>query len=194
VFTQDDAHIFISEDQLTEEIKDIFSLVDEMYGKFGLSYRVVLSTKPEKYIGTDEIWENSINSLKHALKQLGLEYTIDEGAGAFYGPKIDILLKDALGREHQCGTVQMDMNLPERFDLNYVGSDNVEHRPIMLHRVIYGSLERFFGIITEHFAGKFPLWLNPEQVELCRLQMYLMIMQKKSNYSLRMQDFEQMLI
>jgi len=163
-FTQDDAHIFMSQDMIKSEIKEIFKLVDIIYGKFNLPYRVVLSTRPEKYIGAIELWNKTENSLKDALKDMGFDYELNEGDGAFYGPKIDILVRDAIGREHQCGTIQLDMNLPERFDLNYIGADNQEHRPVMLHRVIYGSLERFFGILIEHFAGKFPLWLNPKQV------------------------------
>ena len=166
VFTQDDAHIFITEDQIAQEIKDIFKLVDKMYSKFGLEYRTVLSTRPEKYIGEIKTWDKAEASLKQALKELKFDYEVEAGDGAFYGPKIDILLKDALGREHQCGTIQLDMNLPERFEMTYVGADNSEHRPIMLHRVIYGSLERFLGIVVEHFAGKFPLWLGPNQIKI----------------------------
>ncbi len=166
VFTQDDAHIFMTEEQITDQIKEIFDLLKKIYSTFGLEYRVTLSTRPEKYIGTEEIWEKTTNSLKEALESMGYKYEVREGEGAFYGPKIDVLIKDSLGREHQCATIQLDMNLPERFKLTYIGKDNREHRPIMLHRVIYGSLERFLGIIVEHFAGKFPLWINPRQIAI----------------------------
>jgi len=137
-----------------------------MYSTFGLSYHLELSTRPEKSIGTDEAWELATIGLKSALDSIGKAYKINEGDGAFYGPKIDIHIKDALGRTWQCGTIQMDMNLPERFELTYDGIDGKRHRPIMVHRVIYGSLERFFGIIIEHFAGKFPLWLSPVQIKI----------------------------
>lgn len=165
-FHQDDAHIYMTEEQMKDEILSVLKLAEEMYATFGLSYHLELSTRPEKSVGTDEAWELSTNGLKSALDAIGKEYKINEGDGAFYGPKIDIHIKDALGRTWQCGTIQLDMNLPERFDLTYEGADGKKHRPIMLHRVIYGSLERFFGILTEHYAGKFPLWLNPVQVRL----------------------------
>ncbi len=165
-FHQDDAHIYMTEEQMKDEILSVLKLAEEMYATFGLSYHLELSTRPEKSVGTDEAWELSTNGLKSALNSIGKEYKINEGDGAFYGPKIDIHIKDALGRTWQCGTIQLDMNLPERFDLTYEGTDGKKHRPIMLHRVIYGSLERFFGILTEHYAGKFPLWLNPVQVRL----------------------------
>jgi threonyl-tRNA synthetase len=156
----------MTEEQMKDEILSVLKLAEEMYATFGLSYHLELSTRPEKSVGTDEAWELSTNGLKSALNSIGKEYKINEGDGAFYGPKIDIHIKDALGRTWQCGTIQLDMNLPERFDLTYEGTDGKKHRPIMLHRVIYGSLERFFGILTEHYAGKFPLWLNPVQVRL----------------------------
>jgi len=165
-FHQDDAHIFMTPDQIESEVLGVLELSQRVYNKFGLDFHLELSTRPEKSIGTDEQWEIATNGLKAALDLYGQEYRINEGDGAFYGPKIDIHIKDALGRTWQCGTVQLDMALPERFDLTYKGADNEKHRPIMIHRVVYGSLERFFGILVEHFAGKFPLWLAPVQVVL----------------------------
>lgn len=165
-FHQDDAHIFMTPDQIQDEILGVLKLVDRVYSKFGLGFHLELSTRPEKSIGTDEQWETATNGLESALKAYGQEYQINEGDGAFYGPKIDVHIKDALGRTWQCGTIQLDMSLPERFDLAYIGRDNERHRPIMIHRVVYGSIERFFGILVEHFAGKFPLWLAPVQVIL----------------------------
>ncbi len=165
-FHQDDAHIFMTPDQIEGEILGVLRLVEEIYSTFGLGFHLELSTRPEKSIGTDEQWAQATDGLRKALDAYGREYKINEGDGAFYGPKIDVHIKDALGRTWQCGTVQLDMSLPERFDLNYVGQDNEKHRPIMIHRVIYGSIERFFGILTEHFGGKFPLWLAPVQARL----------------------------
>jgi threonyl-tRNA synthetase len=165
-FHQDDAHIFMRPDQIQDEILGVLRLVDRIYSKFGLGFHLELSTRPEKSIGTDEQWEMATNGLESALQAYGRDYKINEGDGAFYGPKIDVHIKDALGRTWQCGTIQLDMSLPERFDLTYIGQDNERHRPIMIHRVIYGSIERFFGILVEHFAGKFPLWLAPVQVIL----------------------------
>ncbi|MGM5481891.1 MAG: threonine--tRNA ligase [Nanobdellota archaeon] len=166
-FHQDDAHIFMTQDQITEEILGVLNLADKFYKIFGLDYHLELSTRPDKSIGTDEQWENATEGLKSALDKMGKGYIINEGDGAFYGPKIDIHLKDALGRTWQCGTIQLDMSMPERFDLTYVGEDGQNtHRPVLIHRVIYGSLERFIGILIEHFAGKFPLWLNPVQVKI----------------------------
>jgi threonyl-tRNA synthetase len=165
-FHQDDAHIFMTPDQIQEEILGVLKLVDRVYSRFGLGFHLELSTRPEKSIGTDAQWEMATNGLESALKAYGRDYKINAGDGAFYGPKIDVHIKDALGRTWQCGTIQLDMSLPERFDLSYVGQDNERHRPIMIHRVIYGSIERFFGILVEHFAGKFPLWLAPVQVIL----------------------------
>jgi threonyl-tRNA synthetase len=162
-FHQDDAHIFMTPDQIQDEILGVLRLVDEMYSTFGLGFHLELSTRPEKSIGSDEQWTLATDGLENALKAYGRDYQVNEGDGAFYGPKIDIHIKDALGRTWQCGTVQLDMNLPERFDLNYIGKDNERHRPIMIHRVIYGSIERFLGILIEHFGGKFPLWLAPVQ-------------------------------
>jgi threonyl-tRNA synthetase len=165
-FHQDDAHIFMTPEQIQNEILGVLQLVDRVYSTFGLGFHLELSTRPEKSIGTDEQWAMATDGLEAALKAYGREYKINEGDGAFYGPKIDVHIKDALGRTWQCGTVQLDMSLPERFDLAYVGADNERHRPIMIHRVIYGSIERFFGILVEHFAGKFPLWLAPVQAIL----------------------------
>ena len=165
-FHQDDAHIFMTPDQIQEEILGVLKLVNRIYSRFGLGFHLELSTRPEKSIGTDDQWALATNGLESALKAYGREYTVNEGDGAFYGPKIDVHIKDALGRTWQCGTVQLDMSLPERFDLAYIGQDNERHRPIMIHRVIYGSIERFFGILVEHFAGKFPLWMAPVQVGL----------------------------
>ncbi len=162
-FHQDDAHIFMTPDQIGDEVLGVLRLAQRVYQKFGLTFHLELSTRPDKSIGSDEQWETATNGLKKALEDYGQEYMINEGDGAFYGPKIDIHIKDALGRTWQCGTVQLDMSLPERFDLTYKGQDNEKHRPIMIHRVIYGSMERFFGILVEHFAGKFPLWLAPVQ-------------------------------
>ncbi len=163
-FTQDDAHIFMTPNQIKDETINLIKLVDEIYKKFGFDYKVELSTKPEKYIGTEEMWEIATNGLKKALDYLGIDYEVKEGEGAFYGPKIDFHLRDAIGRNHQCGTIQLDMALPERFDVNYIGEDGKPHRVVMLHRAIYGSLERFIGILIEHYGGKFPVWLAPVQV------------------------------
>jgi len=163
-FHQDDAHIFMTPEQIENEILGVFRLVERIYSTFGLGFHIELSTRPEKSIGTDKQWEVATESLKSALKIYGKDYKINEGDGAFYGPKIDIHIKDALGRTWQCGTIQLDMALPERFDLSYIAKDNEKHRPLMIHRVIFGSIERFFGILIEHFAGKFPLWMTPVQV------------------------------
>jgi len=165
-FHQDDAHIFMTNAQITEEVLGVLNLIDKMYRVFGLTYHLELSTRPEKSIGTDEQWEKATKGLKSALEEYGMEYDINEGDGAFYGPKIDVHIKDAIGRTWQCATVQLDMSLPERFDLNYEGEDGKKHRPVMIHRVIYGALERFLGILIEHYAGKFPMWLSPVQVKI----------------------------
>lgn len=162
-FHQDDAHIFMRPDQIKDEILGVLNLVDKMYATFGLTYTLELSTKPEKAIGSDEAWEMATNGLTEALNSTGKEYEINEGDGAFYGPKIDIKIKDAIGRTWQCGTIQLDMNMPDRFDLTYTNSDGQEKRPVMIHRVVYGSMERFFGVLIEHYAGAFPLWLSPVQ-------------------------------
>jgi threonyl-tRNA synthetase len=168
-FHQDDAHIFMTEDQICDEILGVLHLVEKIYSTFGLSFHLELSTRPEKSIGTDEQWENTTKGLKDALEKYGKPYRINEGDGAFYGPKIDVHIMDALKRTWQCGTIQLDMSLPERFDLTYIEPDNERKRPIMIHRVIYGSIERFLGILVEHYGGKFPLWLSPVQVVLMSL-------------------------
>ncbi len=165
-FHQDDAHIFMQPHQIQEEILGVLRLADKIYSTFGLGFDLELSTRPKKSIGTDEQWETATSGLQAALETYGRKFRINEGDGAFYGPKIDLHIKDALGRTWQCGTVQLDMSLPERFELTYVDKDNEKHRPIMIHRVIYGSIERFLGILIEHFAGKFPLWMAPVQVAL----------------------------
>lgn len=165
-FTQDDAHIFMVPNQVTSEIVGVMDLIDEVYKQFGFDYNVELSTRPENSMGTDEQWEMATNGLIEALKQRNMEYEINEGDGAFYGPKIDFHIKDCLGRSWQCGTIQLDFQLPERFDLTYIGEDGEKHRPVMLHRVIFGSIERFIGILIEHFAGAFPVWLSPVQVKI----------------------------
>ncbi|HEM3641764.1 TPA: threonine--tRNA ligase [Streptococcus suis] len=165
-FTQDDAHIFMLPEQVTDEIVGVAKFIDYVYKKFDFKYHVELSTRPEDSMGSDEDWELAENALKEAMAQLDVPYVVNEGDGAFYGPKLDFHLEDSLGRTWQCGTIQLDMQMPQRFDLTYVGSDNQKHRPIIIHRVIFGSIERFIGILTEHFAGKFPLWLAPVQVKL----------------------------
>lgn len=165
-FTQDDAHVFMTPDQIENEIVNAMELVDCTYSVYGFDYEIEFSTRPEKSIGSDEMWELAEKSLKAALDRFGKKYRINEGDGAFYGPKIDYHLKDALGRTHQCGTIQLDMNLPERFNMTYVGSDGAEHLLVMIHRAIYGSLERFAGILVEHYGGKFPVWLSPTQVKI----------------------------
>jgi threonyl-tRNA synthetase len=164
-FTQDDAHLFVTPDQIESEVKEVLNLIDEMYGVFGLNYTIELSTRPETgYIGTEELWDKSEKALANACVHAGKEYTVNPGDGAFYGPKLDIHIKDSLGRDWQCGTIQLDMNLPERFGCTYVDKDGSRKAPLMLHRVVYGSIERFLGILIEHFAGHFPLWLAPQQV------------------------------
>ena len=164
-FTQDDAHIFMRPDQIESEVKELINFIDRVYSIFGLSYRIELSTRPEKkYIGDLAIWEKSEKALADACVSAGKDYKVNPGDGAFYGPKLDFHIKDSLGREWQCGTIQLDMNLPERFDLTYVEKDGTKVRPVMLHRVIFGSIERFIGILIEHYAGHFPTWLAPTQV------------------------------
>ena len=165
-FTQDDAHLFITPAQIEEEIQHTIDLFDEVYSTFGLKYTAELSTRPEDSMGSDEIWENATNALRNALEHRGLKYVINEGDGAFYGPKIDFHLRDSIGRTWQCGTIQLDMLMPEKFDLTYVGEDGEKHRPVMLHRVVYGSIERFIGILIENYAGAFPTWLAPVQVRI----------------------------
>lgn len=175
-FTQDDAHIFMLPEQIKSEIKGVVELIDKVYSIFGFKYHVELSTRPEDSMGSDEEWKMAEDSLRGALDELNLQYVINEGDGAFYGPKIDFHLEDSIGRTWQCGTIQLDFQLPQRFELEYVGSDNEKHRPIVIHRVIFGSIERFIGILIEHFAGKFPTWLAPVQVKV------LPISDKFNNY------------
>ena len=165
-FNQDDAHIFMTREQITDEIKGVVRLIDEVYSNFGFKYHVELSTRPEDSMGSDEDWEVATNGLRKALEELNLPYEVNEGDGAFYGPKIDFHLEDSLGRTWQCGTIQLDFQLPQRFEAEYVGADGDKHRPIMIHRVVFGSIERFIGILIEHYAGKFPLWLAPVQVKI----------------------------
>jgi threonyl-tRNA synthetase len=165
-FTQDDAHIFMMPSQIRSEIKNVITLFDEVYATFGLKYHAELSTRPENSMGDDATWELATNGLREALEDCGLEYVVNEGDGAFYGPKIDFHLTDSIGRTWQCGTIQLDMQLPERFELTYTGEDGLKHRPVMIHRVVYGSIERFIGILIEHYAGAFPAWLAPCQVRI----------------------------
>lgn len=165
-FTQDDAHIFMLPEQIKDEIKGVISLIDEFYSVFGFKYHVELSTRPENSMGKDEDWERATQALKEALEEKGYDYIVNEGDGAFYGPKIDFHLEDCLGRTWQCGTIQLDFQMPERFDLVYTGQDGEKHRPVMIHRVVFGSIERFIGILIEHFAGAFPTWIAPIQVKV----------------------------
>ena len=165
-FTQDDAHIFMTQEQITEEIKNVTRLINEVYTLFGFEYFVELSTRPEDSMGSDEDWELATNGLRNALEEMGLNYIVNEGDGAFYGPKIDFHLRDSIGRTWQCGTIQLDFQLPQRFEAEYVAEDGTKKRPIMIHRVCFGSIERFIGILIEHFAGKFPVWLAPVQVKV----------------------------
>ena len=165
-FTQDDAHIFMTPEQIRDEIKGVAQLIDEVYSLFGFKYHVELSTRPEDSMGSDEDWEMATEGLRGALDDMGLDYIVNEGDGAFYGPKIDFHLEDSIGRTWQCGTIQLDMQMPQRFDLEYTGADGEKHRPIMIHRVAFGSIERFIGILIEHFAGAFPTWLAPVQVKV----------------------------
>ncbi len=165
-FTQDDAHIFMTWDQMQDEIQNVVRLFDEVYSVFGLTYQIEVSTMPEDHIGDEATWDLATDTLKKAIEAMGKEYTINEGDGAFYGPKLDFHLADSLGRTWQCGTIQLDMQMPERFELEYIGADGEKHRPVMIHRVVLGSIERFIGVITEHFAGAFPTWLSPVQVKI----------------------------
>ena len=176
-FTQDDAHIFMRREQISEEIAGVVRLIDEVYAKFGFKYSLELSTRPDDSMGSDEDWEDATNGLKDALEKLGLPYEINEGDGAFYGPKIDFHLKDSIGRTWQCGTIQLDFQLPQNFDLSYIDEHDHKQRPIMLHRVCFGSIERFIGILTEHYAGKFPVWLAPVQAKV------LVVSQKCREYA-----------
>ena len=165
-FTQDDAHIFMTREQMKDEIKNVVRLFDEVYSTFGLNYEIELSTMPEDHIGTEAEWEENQNILKDAIVDMGKTYVVNEGDGAFYGPKLDFHIEDCLGRTWQCGTIQLDSQLPERFQLEYTGADGEKHRPVMIHRVVFGSIERFIGVITEHFAGAFPVWLSPVQARV----------------------------
>ena len=164
--TQDDAHIFMTKEQMIPEIQNVAALINEVYAKFGFEYVVELSTKPENSIGTEDEWEEATNALASAMDAIGVSYKINEGDGAFYGPKLDFHLKDSIGRTWQCGTIQLDFQLPQRFDAEYIGEDGKKHRPIMIHRVVYGSIERFIGILLEHYAGKLPFWLAPVQIKI----------------------------
>jgi threonyl-tRNA synthetase len=182
-FTQDDAHIFCREDQIEEEILNVLDFTLFVLKTFGfVEYDIYLSTRPEKFVGTPENWERSTNALKRALEIKGLSYEIDPGEGVFYGPKIDIKVKDSLSRPWQCSTIQVDFNNPERFGITYIGSDGKEHRPIMVHRALMGSLERFFGILIEHYSGAFPIWLAPVQVEI------LTIAERHADYALSLSE------
>ena len=176
-FTQDDAHILCTPDQLNSEIRGVISFVIDVMGVFGFEYELEISTRPERSIGTDEDWERATSALLEALEDENLPFTVNQGDGAFYGPKIDVKLRDAIGRMWQCATIQCDLALPERFDLHFVGKDGARHRPIMLHRVILGSIDRFLGVLIEHYAGAFPLWLSPVQVKV------LTITDKSANYA-----------
>lgn len=164
--TQDDAHIFMTKEQVIPEIQNVAALINEVYVRFGFEYAVELSTRPENSIGTDEEWEEATNALARVMDAIGVSYTINEGDGAFYGPKLDFHLKDSIGRTWQCGTIQLDFQLPQRFGAEYIGADGKMHRPIMIHRVVFGSIERFIGVLIEHYAGKFPLWLSPVQIKI----------------------------
>lgn len=181
-FTQDDAHLFVTPDQIESEIQHTIDLFDEVYSTFGLSYVAELSTRPDDSMGSDEIWEKATNALRNALEHRGLKYVVNEGDGAFYGPKIDFHLKDSIGRTWQCGTIQLDMLMPEKFDLTYVGEDGEKHRTVMLHRVVYGSIERFIGILIENYAGAFPVWLAPMQAKI------LPISERHAAYAHEMKD------
>ena len=181
-FNQDDAHIFMTMDQVEGEIQKVIDLFDEVYKTFGLTYKAELSTRPEDSMGSDEDWERATSALQKALDNRGLDYIINEGDGAFYGPKIDFHLKDSIGRTWQCGTIQLDMQLPEKFDLTYMGEDGEKHRPIMVHRVVYGSIERFIGILIENYAGAFPVWFTPVQIKI------LPITDKHYDYAKKLYD------
>ncbi len=181
-FTQDDAHIFMLPEQIKEEVGGVIDFIDYVYGLFGFTYHIELSTRPEDSMGTDEEWKMATNALRECLEEKGIDYVINEGDGAFYGPKLDFHLEDCLKRTWQCGTIQLDFQMPQRFDLTYVGADGEKHRPVMIHRVIFGSIERFIGILTEHFAGKFPLWLAPVQVK------FLTVTEKFAPFAMELAD------
>lgn len=180
--TQDDAHIFMREDQVMDEIQGVMRLIDDVYQKFGFSYEIELSTRPENSIGSDEEWELATKALVEAAEGMGKSYVVNEGDGAFYGPKLDFHVKDSIGRTWQCGTIQLDFQLPRRFNIEYIGADGAKHRPIMLHRVVFGSMERFMGILIEHYAGKFPVWLAPVQVKI------LPVSDKYADYAKKVAD------
>lgn len=185
-FTQDDAHIFMLPEQIKEEVIGVVKFIDDVYNMFGFKYHIELSTRPEDSMGTDEEWETAETALREAMESIGRPFVVNEGDGAFYGPKLDFHLEDSIGRTWQCGTIQLDMQMPQRFDISYIGSDGEKHRPVMIHRVIFGSIERFIGILTEHFAGKFPLWLAPVQVKL------LTVTEKYADYALQVaKQFEE---
>ena len=181
-FTQDDAHIFMLPEQIKDEVIGVVKFIDDVYKMFGFTYHIELSTRPDDSMGTDEEWETAENALREAMESIGVPYVINEGDGAFYGPKLDFHLEDSLGRTWQCGTIQLDMQMPQRFDISYIGSDGEKHRPVMIHRVIFGSIERFIGILIEHFAGKFPLWLAPVQVKL------MTVTEKFTDYALEIAE------
>ena len=181
-FTQDDAHIFMLPEQTKDEIKGVIDFIDYVYRMFGFLYHVELSTRPENSMGSDEDWDMATEALKESMEEKDLPYIVNSGDGAFYGPKLDFHIEDSIGRTWQCGTIQLDFEMPQRFDLTYVGSDGEKHRPVMIHRVIFGSIERFIGILTEHFAGKFPLWLAPVHVRL------MTVTEKFSAYALEVQQ------
>ena len=181
-FTQDDAHIFMLPEQIKDEVKGVIDFIDDVYKMFGFKYHIELSTRPEDSMGSEEDWNRATDALREAMEEKNLNYVVNEGDGAFYGPKLDFHLEDCIGRTWQCGTIQLDFQMPQRFDLTYIGSDGEKHRPVMIHRVIFGSIERFIGILTEHFAGKFPLWLAPVQVKL------LTVTEKFNDYALELKD------
>lgn len=187
-FTQDDAHIFMREDQVMSEVQGVMRLIDEVYSKFGFAYEIELSTRPENSIGSDADWDLATESLRAAVEDLGKPYSINEGDGAFYGPKLDFHVKDSIGRTWQCGTIQLDFQLPQRFELDYIGEDGEKHRPIMLHRVVFGSIDRFMGILIEHYAGKFPAWLSPVQVKVLPVSDKYLDYAKEIVASLRAKD------
>lgn len=181
-FTQDDAHIYMTKEQIKDEVVGVIKLIDKIYTIFGFEYHIELSTKPDNSMGSDQDWEIATNALKEALKSIGRDYILNEGDGAFYGPKLDFQLKDSIGRQWQCGTIQLDFQMPEKFDLTYIGADGSKHRPVMIHRTILGSIERFIGVITEHYAGAFPLWISPVQVKI------LPISQMQNEYACKIQE------
>jgi threonyl-tRNA synthetase len=181
-FTQDDAHIFMLPEQIEDEVAGVIELVDRFYRVFGFNYHVELSTRPEKSMGSDEMWEKATSALQSVLDKRGMPYKINEGDGAFYGPKIDFHLQDSLGRTWQCGTIQLDFQMPEKFDLSYIGPDGQKHRPAMIHRVVYGSMERFLALLIEHYGGAFPLWLAPVQAVV------IPITDRQRTYALEIKD------